>query len=134
MRRKGLHPSCGLSGGKGRKAEGAENRKQGFHERFSTFCLQESQATSDFAEDIVEIGGAGGEVGVDGAEFAAVNDELGAEVDEGFGIGGGADWTASAFAVFFAGGGDSLLHVHHDGIVIDAGGVQPRRRTCRQGR
>jgi len=61
-----------------------------------------------------------GQVSADSAKFAAVDDELRAEVDEGFGIGGGADGAAPGFAVLLAGGGDLLLHVHHDGI-IDGG-------------
>ena len=56
--------------------------------------------TGNFAKDGIEVGGAGGEVGVGGAEFAAMHDELSTNVDEGFGIGDGADGAASDFAMF----------------------------------
>ena len=54
------------------------------------FAFRNRRRTGDFAEDRVEVGGALGEVGVDGSEFATVDDELGTEVDERLGIGGGA--------------------------------------------
>lgn len=84
------------------------------------FAFRHRRRTSDLAENVVKVCRAGCEVGADGAELGAVDDELGPEVDERFGISGGAYGAAPGFAVLFAGGGDLLLHVHHDGI-IDGG-------------
>ena len=46
------------------------------------FAFGNRWSTSGFAEDRVEVRRARGEVGADGAEFGAVDDELGTEVDE----------------------------------------------------
>lgn len=83
------------------------------------------------AEDLVEVGGAGGEVGVEGAEFAAVDDEAGAEVEDGLHVSGGADGAAPGLSVLAGGGGDFLLHVKHGGIVDGGGAAEAQGHVAR---
>lgn len=64
-----------------------------------------------FGEDSIQIGGAGGEMIMDGSELAAVGDELGTEFDEQFCGGSGTDGAAPGFTMTSAGGIDGGLHV-----------------------